>query len=680
MNKPDSLELGYTEQLAEVLPSLQESTGPVRIDYRELRNPEQIETALDVVESGKPLRRVSAAVPSLNLHPAEPVHYKHDAEARLFGRFCTEVIERLDNCESKVSEWVTITADYNAGRFVPELFRLRGHRSERALRLWLETYLDHNCDMYSLIHKGRNEIRGRKVTYAEQNYLLSLLLSPKRIKVYTAVQNLKSMAKMGLLESPSGVKTLQRWCEDWAKDHPAVWAQARNGSKFVSEKIVKSILRDDSLLAVNDVWVADGHKLAFDVINPATGKPIRMTMILVIDWASRYPVGASLAVSEDSQHICVAFRNGFLNAYQPGREHENPLPAYAVLPKHVYLDNGKAFRSKLFNEKWEDHDLATELGGIFPRLGIGVTFAEAYNARAKIIERFFHTMQEQFERFIGTFRGASIADKPAWLDRNEAWMQKMFKGDAPTVDETMRMISFYVRHIYGETPHSGLKGKTPWEVFSGATPDPERLIEPSELNYMMLAVERKKIRAEGLRLNHCLYWHDNLVNHVGKPVVIRFDYADARWVLVYTLQNQFICQAEVRRLQHPFLKLAADRPTAHKELQKEHQQIKKLLRQTQQATKQVVKRTQEAVDELIKPSSLTDIEPELFVKPPLIAPPQPQVSLDRMALEAFRERHDNENDVDEAIEAEVQVEADELPFPQVKRKSFDEMLKAIGIK
>lgn len=372
--------------------------------------------------------------PILDLCPESGLPLRREAEAKLFGRFCCEVITRLDASHAKLIEWRRITEDYNAGRLVPELLRLKGPRSERTLRIWLQTYLEHNCDMFALIHKGNGQSRERKVTWAEQNYLLSLLLTPKRIRIGTAILHLKRMAGLGLLESTSSVKTLVRWCQDWAANNPAVWAQARNGSKFVSEHIIKSIIRDDSLLNVGDVWVADGHKLAFDVVNPSTGRPIRMLLILVIDWASRYPVGASLAVSEDSQHIQTAFRNGFLN--------------WGGLPRYVYLDNGKAFKAKLFNEQWENHDLVTELGGIFPRLGIGVSFAQAYNARAKVIERFFKTFQEQFERFISTFRGASIADKPATLMRNEKWAKKVFEDTPPTVEEAMAMIGFYIRHVY----------------------------------------------------------------------------------------------------------------------------------------------------------------------------------------------------------------------------------------
>ena len=97
------------------------------------------------------------------------------------------------------------------------------------------------------------------------------------------------------------------------RNNPAIWTQARHGSKAVAEDIVKTIHRDNNLLNVGDVWVADGHTLAFDIINPKTGKAQRMTMIMVMRWASRYTVGASLAFTEDIQHIQLAFKNGFLN-------------------------------------------------------------------------------------------------------------------------------------------------------------------------------------------------------------------------------------------------------------------------------------------------------------------------------------------------------------------------------
>ena len=562
----------------------------------------------------------------IDLAPEEEEKLLHKEEAQLYAQFCFEAIKRLDAAQSRTTAWKRITTDYNAGRIVPELRELKGPRQERALREWIKTYYESNFNMFALIHKSKSTRKERKITFHEQQYLLNKLLSPNRIKIGSAIVNMKQMARQGFLDSPTHERTLRRWCEEWAETHPAEWYQAREGSKYVSERVIKSIRRDDSSLAVGEVWVADGHTLSFDILNPQTGRAQRMTMIMVMDWASRYPVGASLAFTEDSQHILTAFRNGFINCAQIA---DNNSGTMAVLPKYVYLDNGKAFRAKLFHERWEEHDLNKELGGIFPRLNIGVRFAESYNAKAKIIERFFKTFQEQFERFITTFRGASIDDKPSVLHRNEVWAKKLYTGKPPTIEETMQMIAFYVRFCYGETPHTSLNRRTPYEVFSAARIAESRQIEISRLNFLMMAMERKNIRAEGIRLDKKVYWHRELVNHVGQPCIIRFDYSDARWIVVYDKNDVFICQAALRKAQHPFIEVSMDQAVSHKELNKEYKEIKGLRREKERNAKKWVVNSQKAVDALLKNSTSKQEKLEdqgaraLFNSPPMLeAPPK----------------------------------------------------------
>ncbi|MCB5251519.1 MAG: Mu transposase C-terminal domain-containing protein [Candidatus Cloacimonadaceae bacterium] len=562
----------------------------------------------------------------LDLAPIIEEKLMFKEEAQLYGRFCQEVIRILNGASSKTIAWKQITKDYNNSKLVAELRYKKGPRKERALREWLRNYYDNKMDMYALLHKSKGQYKDRKITYQEQQYLLHLLLNPNRIKIGSAIVNLKQMSRNGIIESQANERTLRRWCEEWAARHPAEWYQARDGSKFVSENLIKSIMRDDSTLEVGQVWVADGHTLSFDILNPQTGRAQRMTMIMVMDWASRYPVGASLAFTEDSQHILTAFRNGFINCAQIA---DNNSGTMAVLPKYVYLDNGKAFRAKLFHERWEEHDLNKELGGIFPRLNIGVRFAESYNAKAKIIERFFKTFQEQFERFITTFRGASIDDKPSILHRNEVWAKKLYTGKPPTIEETMQMIAFYVRFCYGETPHTSLNRRTPYEVFSAARIAESRQIEISRLNFLMMAMERKNIRAEGIRLDKKVYWHRELVNHVGQPCIIRFDYSDARWIVVYDKNDVFICQAALRKAQHPFIEVSMDKAVSHKELNKEYNEIKGLRREKERNAKKWVVNSQKAVDKILSNSTTKQEKLEdhgaraIFNSPPMLeAPPK----------------------------------------------------------
>jgi len=460
------------------------------------------------------------------------------------------------------------------------------------------------------------------------------------------------------------------------ENHLATWEQTRKGSKYVAEHIVKTIHRDARLLRVGQVWVADGHTLAFDILNPHTGKAQRMTMIMVFDWASRYPVGASLAFTEDSQHIQTAFRNAFLNTshwYLQADAEGNTVqtrPPFAFVPEAVYLDNGKAFRAKLFHESWEGHDLELELGGVFPKLGIEAHFAESYNAKAKVIERFFRTFQEQFERFIGSFRGANVANKPSTLMRNEKWAKALYKREAPTIQDAMQMIGFYIRHIYGETEHGGLEGKTPWQVFSSALVPEERMLRPDKLNFMMLATERKSVRNDGIVFNKLLYWHIALMDNIGKPVIIRYDYAEARWILVYDMKDNFICQAELRRSQHPFIHIDKDNPISHQSLKKEYTQIKKLQRLTEQHARDFVLHNQEAVDNLLEPYVRESLSGPntTFQQGNLITAPEPEAQ-DR--IEEMEQEMVKELPAFEFITPEAQNLGTATPNPNTKDTSED---------
>lgn len=113
----------------------------------------------------------------LDLAPVEEERLLFKDEAQLYGRFCQEVFRRLHGVDSRTSAWKRITSDYNTKRLVPELYNLKGPRKERALREWLNTYLENKLDMYALIHKSKGKYKERKITFQEQHYLLHLLLN-----------------------------------------------------------------------------------------------------------------------------------------------------------------------------------------------------------------------------------------------------------------------------------------------------------------------------------------------------------------------------------------------------------------------------------------------------------------------------------------------------------------------
>ena len=82
--------------------------------------------------------------------------------------------------------------------------------------------------------------------------------------------------------------------------------------------------------------------------------------------------------------------------------------------------------------------------GIYEKLGITTIFANPYNARTKVIERFFKEFQEGFEKLPPSYIGSSIQNKPAYMMRNEKLHKSWHNDYIPTIEETIKMIDMWL--------------------------------------------------------------------------------------------------------------------------------------------------------------------------------------------------------------------------------------------
>ncbi len=527
------------------------------------------------------------SIPDLGEELPVPEDELHRAQMK--ADLCEEILREAVRCGSKLRAIESINSVYNTGKFSPKLYVLEGSKGARTMRNWVDVYLDSGKDFKSLVRLSRASGPSH-ATDEEQSFLLNLLLNDNKVKIGSAIRKMKQMSRSGKMDSPTSDRALRRWVESWRDANIQEWNTLRYGVKHLRDSGIMTLLRSASL-NVGDVLVADGHILSFDVIDPLTGKAKRMMLILYFDWASRYPVGASLANTEDSEQILLALRNSILNM--------------GYKPLAVYLDNGKAFRSKLFHESWKEHDLSKDLSGIYPRLGIDVTFAKPYNARAKVIERFFKTMQEDFERFVDTFRGSGIGDKPAYLMRNEKWINNLRERKPLTIDQAKYMMAVYFQEMYGMTPHTGLNGQKPYEVFRSFKAPKSRQISLAELNFMMLKNESRNVRNNGVQFGNVLYYHDNLIGMLGSKINIRYDIMDMRSILIYDQKDRFVCQAYARTTTHPFVKLAEDKATSEKQLKKQLGYQKRLEKDIKTKSNIIRKQVDERVAEFKMPELST---------------------------------------------------------------------------
>ncbi|MBR1618584.1 transposase [bacterium] len=382
---------------------------------------------------------------------------------------------------------------------------------------------------YSTVREYRTVLNDEEI-----KIFMGLLLHPNRLSIGKAIALTKYRLKeQGQNFIPADI-TFRRYAK-WFKDNNYdKWILARDGEKALSDKVEPYIKRDASLLEVGDILVADGHILAFQVINPFTGKPARATLVGFLDWKSTALVGYEIMLEENTQCIASALRNSIINL--------------DMIPKVVYQDNGRAFRAKYFT----DDKGFTELGfqGLYSKLEIETVFARPYNARAKVIERFFKEFQEGFEKLLPSYIGSSIQNKPAYMMRNEKFHKNLHNEFIPTIEETIKMINMWLS-FKNSQPCPNAPDKTVTEVLSERK---QQNIDINTLDDLMLATEVKTIQRNGIRFLNCDYFDERLYGFKSK-VLIKYNLFDLTSIKVYTPKGEFLCTAERVTETHPMAKL-----------------------------------------------------------------------------------------------------------------------------
>ena len=416
------------------------------------------------------------------------------------------------------------------------LFEILGKISRGTLHRWKNT-LNGTEDYSKLIPQYKyakvDEYR-TCLTDEEIKIFMGLLLHPNRICIGKAIALTKyKLKEQGQSYIPADI-TFRKYANWFKKNNYDKWVLARDGEKALSDKVEPYIKRDASLLEVGDVLVADGHKLAFNVINPFTGKASRATLVCFLDWKSTALAGYEIMLEENTQCIASALRNAIINL--------------DMIPKIVYQDNGRAFRAKYFT----DDKGFTELGfqGLYSKLGIETVFARPYNARAKVIERFFKEFQEGFEKLLPSYVGSSISNKPAYLMRNEKLHKQIHNDFIPTLDETIKMTDMWL-NFKNSQPCPNVPDKTIAEVLESRK---QQNIDINQLDDLMLATEVKTIQRNGIRFLNCYYFDESLYGFKSK-VLIKYNLFDLTSIKVFTTKGEYLCTAERVTETHPMAKL-----------------------------------------------------------------------------------------------------------------------------
>lgn len=461
---------------------------------------------------------------------------------------------------------------YNSGVLMPSVFEVVGPIKERTLDA-LDKRLRDNNDDYLCLCDGRggwqkhgtNKYKGRNISEYAKSVFLKCYLNQQRPTVIMAIRSTWMALEGEKHPEKPGESTLRRWLRDWSQRNAHVICMAREGMKAYVDQYGPYGTRDANLLEVGQCLVADGKTLNFFIQHPVTKRPVRMKLIVFFDWKSRYPAGWQIMPEENTVAVLAAFRDAV-----------DRLGRY---PDCVYLDNGKAFKNKVFMET--DPDLEA-LTGLYARVGTAVTFAAPYNGRAKVVERFFKTVQDQLEWIVPSYCGNDIDSKPAWMARNEKfhrkWHEARTNGWIPTVREAAHIIDVYFKW-YAQQPHKDLPAP-PEEIFlSGQGPG----VDPVQLNHDFLWRVEMSPRNCRVRLWNIDYESDCLHGLArGNKITGMFSMSDMSRIWCYTEDGDYLGEALPVQAMHPLANLfggqvAIDQVKSHN---KRLAKMKKQARQT----------------------------------------------------------------------------------------------------
>jgi len=444
---------------------------------------------------------------------------------------------------------------YNSGIVYPVLFQHLGPVSWQTIEGWKRTAKTTRetfelCDDRGVCRRGR-----RGLTEEQSQILLRCALHPNKPLISEAIRTAWAVMHTRGISNGHSEATYRRWIKDWISTHHHIWTFTREGASAWNDNCAMYIERDYNLINVGDILVADGHTLNFEIVNPWTGKPKRMALILWYDMKSSFPLGWEIMPTENTQAISAALRRAIIR-----------LGKY---PQVAYLDNGKAFRARFFqNTNFEEAGFK----GIYKRLGIKTIFAWPYHGQSKTVERFFGTFAEM-ERMMPTYTGTSIENKPPRMNRGEKLHRRVYDkimGDnCLTMEQAHWLIAAWFDD-YARRPQRGhLDGQAPIDLLlEGKGPG----VDKAELVYLMMSEENRTINRNGIHFHGTNYYDPALYGR-RHPATIKYDLQDPSEIYVYGPNDEYICAARPVEKVHPAANILGT--TEDQELLKRHIEDKK---------------------------------------------------------------------------------------------------------
>lgn len=345
------------------------------------------------------------------------------------------------------------------------------------------------------------------------NYFYSLYMTQQKRSVqYCYDETFKKFNLDGTKEFPSYSAFKRK--ADSIPD--AAIIKYRYGEKAYKDDVLPYLCRTTKGLESNQIWQSD-HHLCDVLVRDENNNPTRLWLTAWIDIKSRVLVGAYL-------------RNGNPNTDTVLHCLHLAVQKTGYKPLQLYTDNGKDYKSK----RGLRMDIPDSLAN---RLGVEkVINAIAYNAQAKLIERFFNTMENQFGKSFDTYAGKDAKSRPEITQRIP--IEKY-----PTIEEFKELFYIWLEEYHNTIHHSkDMEKSTPNKMYERYLPQREKA-DLEEVRYIFMKREQRKVHQQGVTVNELTFSNDALVPYIRQYVNVLIEYDNIQKVIIEDLDGHFICEA-----------------------------------------------------------------------------------------------------------------------------------------
>lgn len=458
--------------------------------------------------------------------PVSPLTLQGAAKTRAHARAAVVLAARVFTAASKMARTRALdefVVRYNAGEIAvePDVRAALPSVCRNSLINWERRA--QNQGMASLAgnfgqhRKGAGIIDGQPQV---RELVLGLIAEYPAISAELIREDIERLAReQSGIRVPS-LRRVQAWLAAWKEQNPQLALYMRAPDRWRGQFMAACGSMYELITRYNQRWEYDGTPSDI-MLND--GK--RYAIVGVINVYSRELL---LEVAETSTGQTV-----------------NNLTRRALLDwgiaEEVVTDNGKEF-------------VGTEAQGLFLDLGIMPTILPPFRPDLKpAIERVFRSFSHHLLTLCPCYVGHNVVTRQEIRERETFAKRLMDRKDPQELSMAISPKALqeycddWCKSVYAHRAHSGLKGKTPWQMRQEYTGEIARIEDVRALDVLLtpLATDGgwRTVGKKGIRAGSGYYDSAALGPYVGQRVQVRVNRADAEHAYIFDERGKYICEA-----------------------------------------------------------------------------------------------------------------------------------------